>query len=270
MPNSSLSHKSKPLPRSKSQAVSHSDEQSQAKMDEGARELSASKSSAPPPEAEAPAKLAFGAKLLAQALSPYAIPQDPKARLGISERHDFKAAYSSMLQAIPLNNRKVVLHQMKADLELAATELNAAPAEHSAVGITRKVSTAEFMAGLERQEKDQREDDLASGKLIPGSELRARLKVSPQALSAALKAKRMFVMQGPSGEYAYPAFFADNAFDRPVLEKVCKALGDLPGSSKWDFFMAPRTSLGGKSPLGALAKGQVEAVMRAANAFVEE
>lgn len=80
----------------------------------------------------------------------------------------------------------------------------------------------------------------------------------------------MFVMQGPSGEYAYPAFFADPAYHRPVLEKVCKALGDLPGSSKWGFFTGPRFSLGGKNPLGFLAKGQIEAVMTAARTFAEE
>lgn len=244
MPNSSLSNKSKarpgPKPGDKDQLVDSS------------------------------AKLALGAKLLVRALSSYASPQESIIRSSIPQRHDFKEAYSSMLEAIPVNNRKVVLRQLKADLALAETELNLPPARQSVKDRTRKVSTADFMAGLERQEQEQREDDLASGKLIPGSELRARLKVSPQALSAALKAKRMFVMQGPSGEYAYPAFFADTAYDRPVLEKVCKALGDLPGSSKWDFFMAPRISLGGKNPLGALAKGQVEAVMAAAHAFADE
>lgn len=100
--------------------------------------------------------------------------------------------------------------------------------------------------------------------------MRARLRVSPQALSAALKAKRMFIMQGPSGEYVYPEFFADSTYDRRVLERVCKALGDLPGAAKWDFFMSPRVSLAGKTPLNALAKGKVDEVMAAADAFREQ
>lgn len=244
MPNSSLSTKNKALPRPASVGED--------------------------PLVDSNAKLALGARLLVRALSSYASPQESRIGSNIPERQDFKEAYASMLEAIPPRNRVIVVRQLKADLELAETELNAPSSEYSAKDRTAKVSTADFMAGLERQENKQRQDDLVSGKLIPGAELRARLKVSPQALSAALKAKRMFVMQGPSGEYTYPAFFADSAYDRPVLEKVCKALGDLPGSSKWDFFMAPRISLGGKNPLDALARGQVEAVMTAAKAFADE
>lgn len=233
------------------------------------RGLSGSKSTDKDPLMSGTANLAVGGQLLIQALRSYASPERPQPTSSLPQRDDFKEAYSAMLKAIPLVNRKMVLRQLKAGLELAETELDA-PAASPPDARAGKVSTADFMAGLERQEKDQREYNLASGKLIPGAQLQARLKVSAQALSAALKAKRMFVMQGPSGEYAYPAFFADNAYDRRVLERVCKALGDLPGSSKWDFFTAPRISLGGKSPLMALAKGQVEAVMSAARAFADE
>jgi hypothetical protein len=126
------------------------------------------------------------------------------------------------------------------------------------------------MAGLVREEKTQREKDIASKRLISGAEMRERLGVSPQALSAALKAKRMFVLTGPSGGYYYPSFFADPRYDRPVLEKVCRTLGDLPGASKWDFFTTPKISLGNKAPLDALAKGKLDAVLIAAAGFLEE
>jgi hypothetical protein len=78
------------------------------------------------------------------------------------------------------------------------------------------------------------------------------------------------VLQGASGEYLYPAFFAEPAYERRALEKVCKALGDLPGAAKWDFFMSPRVSLNGRTPLQALAKGALDEVLEAANAFREE
>jgi hypothetical protein len=133
-----------------------------------------------------------------------------------------------------------------------------------------RVSTEDFMAGLMREEESQRAKDIASKRLISGAEMRQRLGVSPQALSAALKAKRMFVLTGPSGGYYYPSFFADPSYDRPVLEKVCRALGDLPGASKWDFFTTPKISLGNKAPLDALAKGKLDAVLIAAAGFLAE
>ena len=101
-------------------------------------------------------------------------------------------------------------------------------------------------------------------------ELSARLEFSVPALTAAVKAKRMFALKGPNGRNVYPAFFADKSLDRGVLERVSKQLGDLPSASKYFFFTSPRTSFGGKSPLQALAKGQVDAVLAAAQAFEKE
>ena len=142
-------------------------------------------------------------------------------------------------------------------------------ARQESVG-TAPVSTSDFMASLERQETDQRDCDFNEGVLVPAAKLATRLKMTPQGLRHALKAKRIFTLQGPSGEQVYPAFFADPKQDRKMLEKVSKALGDLPGAAKWDFFMSPRVSLGKRTPLEALANGKFEAVMVAANVFVEE
>lgn len=218
----------------------------------------------------AEAQIAAATELLAQAMSDYAASAVPGARQKGGRFADFSAAYASFVRAVPRRNRLALLRLMRKGIDEAArTELNIEPAE-LAVPEKNTVTTADFMASLERQQKEQRTKDIEEQRLLPGAEMRARLGVSAQALSAALKAKRMFVFQGPSGEYYYPAFFADPMYDRPVLEKVCKTLGDLPAGSKWDFLTSPRISLAGKTPLDALSKGKLDAVMAAAKAFAEE
>lgn len=180
----------------------------------------------------------------------------------------FQEAYTSLLDAVPRDDRPALLAQMRRDLDIVAErELSMASGNDTQTG---HVSTRQFMRDLEEQERQQREKDVASHSLLPGAELRARLKVTPQALSAALKARRLFALRGASGEYVYPAFFADPRHDRHTLEKISKILGDLPGAAKWDFFTIPRLSLGGKSPLEALAKGKLDAVMAAARACADE
>lgn len=134
----------------------------------------------------------------------------------------------------------------------------------------KHVSTADFMISLQEQERAQRMRDIATQRLLPAAQMRERMQLSPQALSAALKTKRIFALSGPSDAYVYPAFFADPSYERRALERVSQALGDLPGSSKWDFFTKPRLSLGGKTPLQAIAKGRGEAVMNLAKAFREQ
>lgn len=180
----------------------------------------------------------------------------------------FQEAYASLLDAVPRDDRPALLAQMRRDLDIVAErELSMASGNDAQTG---RVSTRQFMRGLEEQERQQREKDVASHSLLSGPELRARLAVTPQALSAALKARRLFALRGASGEYVYPAFFADPRHDRRTLEKISKILGDLPGPAKWDFFTVPRLSLGGKSPLEALAKGKLDAVMAAARAYADE
>lgn len=197
------------------------------------------------------------ASSLAATLASYAVPGAGVLPMNIAQE-TFQEAYTFLLDAVARDDRPALIAQMQRDLDIVAQQESA------------HIPVARFMAGLEQQERRQRDRDLASGKLIPGAALREKLQVTPQALSAALKARRLFALSGPSGEYAYPAFFADPRHDRQTLEKVSKTLGSLPGAAKWDFFTAPRLSLGGKSPLDALAKGKVDAVMAAALAYADE
>lgn len=105
--------------------------------------------------------------------------------------------------------------------------------------------------------------------LLPPKEFQAALGISRQAINEAMKAKRMFALLGPGGEYYYPAFFADKDLHRRDIEKVSKALGNIPPPSKYFFFTNVSASLGALSPLDALLKGKVDEVMEAAAAFAE-
>ena len=71
------------------------------------------------------------------------------------------------------------------------------------------------------------------------------------------------------GQRYYPAFFLDPRYYRTKLEKVSKVLGDLPAASKLHFFLGGRGSLAGKTPLEALAAGQLDKVMNSAQGFAQ-
>lgn len=222
-------------------------------------------------------KLATGAREFTRTLTGYLSPSGESD--GTSDRRaptrpvvvGFTRAYGKIVQAVPARNRFVLIQDLRRALDEAAKTVEVEALDVQPADPETPVSTEDFVAQLRRQETAQWEKDIREGRLLPSAEMSRRLGVRPQSLSAALKKKRMFVITGPSGEYYYPAFFADDKrYDRPVLEKVCMALGDLPAGSKWDFFTTQRISLGGKSPLEALAKGKVDAVMNAAKAFVEE
>ena len=111
------------------------------------------------------------------------------------------------------------------------------------------------------------EHRIEKGELIGSGALQRALNVQRQALSAAMKAGRLFAFVGPSGENFYPAFYVDPTLDRRAVEKVSKALGELPAASKYYFFTEPFTALQ-DTPLGALRNGRVTEVLAAAASVV--
>lgn len=126
-----------------------------------------------------------------------------------------------------------------------------------------------FMRKMAERETARRADLIEQGALITASELSERLLVSRPAISKALKANRLFALEGDGGRLWFPAFFADGGLSRRDLSKVVQALGDIPPSSKWQFFATPKASLGGVTPLEALRRGDRQAVMITAAGFVE-
>jgi len=213
-------------------------------------------------KASAVAKLRAGTEQLTQAATAFA--GSAPSTEDDAPLSAFRDAYAAIVASLPKSHRLALLDTMRQGIDAVAEQ------ERQITRPASRVTTEAFMASLRHQEQEQLAADLASGRLLSSADMRRRLQVSPQALSAALKTKRMFALLGPSGEYAYPAFFADAALDRRTVERVCQALGELPATSKWNFFTSPRLSLGNRSPLQALAKGKVNDVLDAASAFMDE
>lgn len=132
------------------------------------------------------------------------------------------------------------------------------------LGVAGHDENQTFMQTLRDQEAANRVRDVDAGVLLTAKELAARLHITPQALSKAVRSNRMFSLPGPSGVLYYPAFYADSRYERKQLEAVSKALGDLPGLSKWSFFTSPKVSLNSKSALDGLAGGGFQSVLRLA------
>ncbi|MFM9436574.1 hypothetical protein ACFDR9_003658 [Janthinobacterium sp. CG_23.3] len=135
--------------------------------------------------------------------------------------------------------------------------------------IKRPAENVAFMRNMAMQEQERRTELAESGALIAAQDLADRLNVSPQAVSKALKAGRVFALEGGGGRLLYPAFYSDGKVSRRDLEKVTRALGDIPASSKWQFFTTPKASLNGVTPLQALQQGDRQAVLVTAAGFVE-
>lgn len=214
------------------------------------------------------------ATLLAEAVSDFL---QTGAANGPGSADSFLRAYSTLARSVPKTRRRA-LYQVMSQALLAAAEKEGLAGEAPACAASREETQqdtgpspadSDFMASLRSQESQRRRDDLAAGRLLGSADMRERLGISRQALSAAVRAQRLFVLAGPSGDFLYPAFFADARHDRAVLERVSRALGSLPGGAKWEFFTTPRLSLGKRTPLQALAKGQVEEVLAAAAAFAD-
>ncbi|KAB0638832.1 hypothetical protein DF107_12170 [Burkholderia stagnalis] len=141
---------------------------------------------------------------------------------------------------------------------------SADPARHAKPAARTDGVSADF----ERRALSERQTLVAEGRLLPAIEVRVGLGITRQALNKAVASGRMFTLDVGAGQY-YPAFYLAGDIDRKTLGKVTQRLGSLPGWSKWQFFTAPKASLGNITPLDALSRGKVEQVERAAVAFAE-
>lgn len=92
------------------------------------------------------------------------------------------------------------------------------------------------MQQFERQGAVNRAQDLEAGRLLLPEDFRQRLGVGRQSLSRAVRAGRLFALDGPQVKKVYPAFFVDPRYQQDELAKVSRALGNVPGEVKWDFF----------------------------------
>lgn len=123
-------------------------------------------------------------------------------------------------------------------------------------GKAREAAQAAMRAMVEQQE------------LVDPATFVEHRNITRQALSKALKAHRVFYVEVEGHRY-FPRFFLDPRLERRQVEEVSKVLGELPGTSKLQFFMTRKGSLAGKTPIQALADGQYSRVRVAAQGFAQ-
>jgi hypothetical protein len=162
----------------------------------------------------------------------------------------------SELNLVPSGNKDIVVGRThEVDVELPAQE-------HFP---DDDVSASDVLA----ESQASRRKLVETGELVMPAQLQSALSMSRQAVSFAVREKRFFRVDVDGQDY-FPAFFVHANIDRRVLERVAKELDTLPGWLKWDFFTAPRETLGGATVLEALARGKEELVREVARRFVAE
>lgn len=154
------------------------------------------------------------------------------------------------------------LHDLTAELDHLSERIDA-------IRVRLASATEPLLPPSEREKAGQAMQRLADeGQLITPAAFAEGLQFSRQALSKALKARRVFYVD-VQGRRHFPAFFLDPRYERRQLEDVCRALGELPGASKLQFFLTRKASLQGATPLEALVNGQFARVRVAAIGFAE-
>jgi len=169
----------------------------------------------------------------------------------------------------PIQNSK--LNAVMTQIQEGALHTDPAPQSKNKSNADPTVVEAnkKFMISFKAQALAARQKLIDDGALIKSTDLWDRLEIGRQAGSKALKDLRFFSLDGPGGVTLCPAFFSDHKYNRRILEKISKELGELPGPSKWQFFTTPKRSLDGKTPLEAIEKGQIDKVLVAATGFRE-
>jgi len=134
------------------------------------------------------------------------------------------------------------------------------------------VSPAELDAWLQDVEPEPQHywtRAIEAGLLLSAEAFAVAMGDTAQDLERRTASFRVFSIE-VNGELFYPAFFLGDALERKRHASICKELGALDGASKWQFFTAPKGSLGvGVTPLEALRRGRYGPVRRAAIAFRE-
>lgn len=171
--------------------------------------------------------------------------------------------------------KKAILESASASSSLLATlkkaEARFAEIHQIALGDERParkemVATGATMAKLREQANQGLRKFVNEGVLMGRGAFQEERTITRQALSKAQQERRLFHVE-VDGEKYFPSFFVDSRYDRAKLESVSKALGDLPGATKLHFFLHKRGSLAGATPLEAIARGDYQKVLNAAEAL---
>src|SRR5438309_2061116 len=104
---------------------------------------------------------------------------------------------------------------------------------------------------------------IQKGHLLREAQLLACAGWDDEVLRTALGNGGIFFLEHQGDRY-YPGFYADAGYERAQLETIAKLLEDLRSGAKLLFFITPKGSLDGATPLEALALGRFRQVCVAA------
>lgn len=107
-----------------------------------------------------------------------------------------------------------------------------------------------------------------SEQLLDVEVFRASMGMSRRALANALATGGVFGVE-IGGVVRYPAFYCDPRLQRRRLYAVSRRLGELTGGTKLAFLVTPKGSLARRTPLQAIAAGNMAAVLSAADGAAE-
>jgi hypothetical protein len=116
------------------------------------------------------------------------------------------------------------------------------------------------LRGIEAREKLI---DLAGGTLS-GEEVARALGLTRQAVDKRRRSRRLFAISLGKRGHRYPAFQLTDGRPLPGLDAVLAALRGHDAWTQLAFFVNGRPDLNGRSPIDALRRGDVHAVLRAA------
>lgn len=224
---------------------------------------------------------ATAASLFGQLATLYALPE--KTHRDETVQRKIKAALPALKRApeFELAIIAAILKETLAQIDLVlspgvGTETGVESVQDTALTNRPGLSNTEsneansaFMEKMRNESAAAMIKRIAAKDLLTLTDMQGALGLRRQSISAAVKSGRFFTLEAPSGEVYYPAFYADPELDRKSVEKVSKALGDIPGASKYQFFTNKSIALGSQTPLEALKKGRLADVLVTAAGFAE-
>lgn len=125
-----------------------------------------------------------------------------------------------------------------------------------------------FLAQARMQAFESRRRLIANKDLVTPSVIQEALGQDWATFEEAARIGRILMVE-VDGQYYIPAFYLDKSIKHSQLEAVIKALGDVDPSLKWQFFTTPKLTLNSATPIEALRRGELKAVLNAAGSFVE-
>jgi hypothetical protein len=176
-------------------------------------------------------------------------------------------AVAGLVKLIDQADEQTALEALSAPDDLSALIwFLASPGVTSILTQSTQPLAASLMRGVERRRQLlAMEEGTASGQ-----EFAEALGISRQAVDKRRRAGDLLAVPNGSGDWRYPWWQLQEGKVLPNFEKVMTALGELSPWARMDFLLSPDERLGGRRPLDALRKGEIDAVLQSARAEGEQ